>query len=292
MIFRGLPFAIVCTALPVLGGAQEAGRVTELLGQLKSRDIEARHKAMFELQTSLDPRIPDACLPVLELEGDSIRRLAARAIGSRWHQIPRERLAVFAGALQSQLKSEHDGLVNMARRGLALLNRDYRDAMVSRSRNGRWVIYERHGLPCLIDTQNETEELLGYVGGDDVYASFSPAWGNSEVAPATCWHSRKELVALDILLGRKTSEVWVWRHGPGLRKLTMDEMVKALGVRENEFHGAGGFFVQIVGWKGDQLEFTVSYMIMKGDDFIDREATFRWDSARNALRVVSNQTVN
>lgn len=292
MIFRNLLFAIVAIGPPALGCAQDAATVTKLLGQLKSADVETRHHAMFELQTSLDPRIPDACLPVLGLEGDSIRRLAARAIGSRWHQIPRERLEVFAGALRSQLSSEHDGLVNMARRGLALLNRDYRDAMVSRSRNGRWVVYERHGLPCLIGTQNETEELLGFVGGDDDYASFSPAWGNSEVAPATFWHPRKEMVALDIILGRKATEVWVWRHGPGLRKLTMVEMVKALGIPENEFHGAGGFFVQIVGWKGDQLEFTVSYMAMKGDDFVDREATFRWDSARNALRVVSNQAVN
>lgn len=289
MISHRLLFAIACLAFPVLGFAQDSVRVTKLLGERKSADIDTRQNAMFELQTSLDSRIPDACLPVLQMEGDSIRRLAARAIGSRWHQIPRERIAEFVGALQPHLKSEHDGLVNMARRGIALLKRDYKDAMVSRSRSGRWVIYERYGLPCLIDTQTETEELLGFVA--DGYAKFSPAWGNSEVASAAFWHPKKDMTALDILLGRKASEVWVWRHGPGLRKLTMEEMVKALGIREDQFHGAGGFFTQIIGWKGDQLEFTTSYVVMKGDDYIDREATLRWDSAKDSLRVISDKVM-
>jgi hypothetical protein len=62
--------------------------VTVLLKQLQSRNIETRYAAMRGLQTSLDPRIPEACLPVLQMEGDSIRRLAARAIGSRWQGIP------------------------------------------------------------------------------------------------------------------------------------------------------------------------------------------------------------
>ena len=100
--------------------AQDEAGVTALLGKLQSQNIETRHQAIRELQTSLDPRIPDACLPVLNMEGDSIRRLAARAIGSRWHQIPKDRVPVFIAALKEQLKSEHDGLKNMARRGIAL----------------------------------------------------------------------------------------------------------------------------------------------------------------------------
>ena len=50
--------------------------------QLKSPEPDVRIAALRELQTSLDPRIPDAMLPLLADEGNSIRRLAARAIGS------------------------------------------------------------------------------------------------------------------------------------------------------------------------------------------------------------------
>jgi hypothetical protein len=49
----------------------------------------------------------------------------------------------------------------MSRRGIALLKRTYDNDMFSRSKNRRWVIYERYGKPCLIDTRNHTEELLG-----------------------------------------------------------------------------------------------------------------------------------
>ena len=145
---------LLTTMLP----ARAEPNVTLLLKQLQSRNIETRYDAMRSLQTSLDPRIPEACLPVLQMEGNSIRRLAARAIGSRWHGIPKERVPAFTAALKAQLDGDHDGLRNMSRRGIALLTRDYRNAMVSRSSNKRWVIYERYGLPCLIDTSNNTEE--------------------------------------------------------------------------------------------------------------------------------------
>jgi hypothetical protein len=57
---------------------------------------------MRQIGTSNDPRLPDACLPVLKKEGNSIRRLAARAIGSQWHQIPKDRVPVFTAALNAQ----------------------------------------------------------------------------------------------------------------------------------------------------------------------------------------------
>src|SRR5262249_16199860 len=51
---------------------------------------------------------------------------------------------------------------NMADRAIGLLTRRYDSKMFSKSPNGRWVIYERYGLPCLIDTTTESEELLGW----------------------------------------------------------------------------------------------------------------------------------
>lgn len=264
--------------------AQSPTEVTQLLQQLQSQDIEQRHEAMIGLQTSLDPRIPEACLPVLSLEGDSIRRLAARAIGSRWHQIPAERIPTFVAALKPHLKSEHDGLVNMARRGIALLQHDFKSPMLSRSPSKRWVIYERRGLPCLIDTTTMTEELLGF--GSE--AKMSAAYGNEELAPTLKWHPKKDLVAIDMIRFRKLSLIWFWQHGKGLRQLSMAELCKAVGHAESDVAGAAGFFTEITGWKGDALEFTLSYSVIKGDDFIDHDAKLQWNSATDQLRVISD----
>lgn len=265
--------------------ARDTDEVTELLKQLQSPDIETRYEAMTALQTSLDPRIPDACLPVLKLEGNSIRRRAARAIGSRWYQIPKERVPIFTSALEAQLDNEHEGLVNMARRGIALLNRDYGDPMVSQSPNKRWVIYERYGLPCLIDTQTMTEELLG----DPDEAKMICAYGNTEVAPSVRWHPRKEMVAIDMLLGRRISTVWVWIHRKGLRQLTVDEMLEAIGA--TDFVGPSGFFTDNVRWNGGNLEFTADYTVEKDDDYFDHEATLRWDPATDHLSVLSDKVL-
>ena len=271
--------------------------VTVLLTQLQSDDLETRYDAMRQLGTSNDPRLPDACLSVLNKEGHSIRRLAARAIGSLWHQIPKERVPVFTAALNAQLESGHDGLKNMARRGIALLNRNYDSAMVSRSANKRWVIYERRGLPCLIDTGNETEELLGF--GTEAKcrpaylkfgteAKFMPAFLNVEVAPAAVWHPEKEMVALGISEYRRHSTIWVWEHKKGLRQFQHEDALKALGIA-NESDRLGIYFISsIVGWKPEGLEFSVSFSVKRNGEYIyydDRRILWNPDSSVFTSRV-------
>lgn len=267
--------------------AQNPEEVTRLLSQLQSENIDTRRDAMEGLQTSLDPRIPNACLPLFQMEGDSIRRLAARAIGSRWHQIPKERIPAFTLALKRQLKSEHDGLVNMARRGIALLNRDYSDAMLSRSKSKRWVVYERYGLPCLIDTHSMSEELLGFPSE----GKMSCAWGNSELSPTAKWHPKKDMVALEIIEGRKFSTLWLWVHGIGLRKITFIEQAKALGDEENDIEGAAGFFTEMIDWVGDDLDYKVNYAVKKGGDLIDYEAKLRLNSGSGKLSLISKSAL-
>jgi hypothetical protein len=267
--------------------AQDINDVTQLLKQLQSAYIQTRKSAMFELQTSLDPRIPDACLPVLKMEGDSIRRLAARAIGSRWHQIPKERVPHFTASLTTQLKSDHAGLVNMARRGIALLNRSYSDPMVSHSRNKRWVIYERYGLPCLIETRNMTEELLGYPSE----AKMACAWGNEELAPTVIWHPRKDMVAMDMIVHRKLSTIWIWAHRKGLRQLSMDEMLESLGHKQDDVVGYAGLFAQSEGWNGDSLDFSLSYTEMDGENFIEHEAKLRWNPGTDRVSALSDKVL-
>ena len=281
---RSLFFLVMATTL-LAGCGRQTSPVDASLQRLQSSDTETRYAAMREIQTSTDPRVAEACLPLLQMEGNSIRRLAARAIGSRWQQIPPERVPVFTAALKAQLSSEHDGLVNMARRGIALLNRDYRDSMVSQSKSKRWVIYERYGLPCLIDTTNNTEELLGF--GSD--ANLSAAWGNSEVAPTAVWHPEKDMVALDIIENRKLSTVWVWIHRRGLKQFSEGEIVRALGHKEEEIVGSYGFYTQIKGWSGDSLDFSLDYSVQKGEDSVEHEAGLRWDSAQDKLKVLSDK---
>src|SRR5437660_9863495 len=76
------------------------------LPQLKDKDADVRIAALRELLTSLDSRIPEAMLPLLSDEGNSIRRLAAGAIGSRWWQIPKGITGSYGNALEHKLRSE------------------------------------------------------------------------------------------------------------------------------------------------------------------------------------------
>ncbi len=156
---RSLNMRLLCFIVPLLavwfGPPQSAfsletgqtdSSVDADLAGLKSPDPQVRIDALRSLQTSLDPRIPDAMLPLLADEGESIRRLAARAVGSRWWQIPQKRNPRFLDALVALQKAEDKdsyGVKNMTERALGLLRRDYRSKMFARSKNKRWVIYER-----------------------------------------------------------------------------------------------------------------------------------------------------
>src|SRR4051812_22444161 len=166
------------------------------LPQLKDKDPDVRIAALRELLTSLDSRIPEAMLSLLSDEGNSIRRLAARAIGSRWWQISKDKSDSYVKALQGNLKPDEELEMekNMAERAIGLLTRRYDSKVFSRSPNGRWVIYERYGSPCLVDTTTETEELLGWPrkenGDIDMLVC---AFGNEPIAEdQAVWHPSKE----------------------------------------------------------------------------------------------------
>jgi len=167
------------------------------LAQLKNPEPDARIAALRELQTSLDPRIPDAMLSLLPDEGNSIRRIAARAIGSRWWQISKENVPQFVEALRRNEKSEFEDEKNMIARAVGLLTRDYKSKIFARSSNGRWVVYERRGLPCLIDTTTDSEELLGWPRDESTTSEgmLLPALGNEPLGDAVVWHPTKEAVA-------------------------------------------------------------------------------------------------
>lgn len=257
---------------------------TGWLKQLQSPDLDSQREALIQLATSLDPRIPDACLPLLKSPGTSIRRNAARAIGSRWHQIPKERTNTFVEALKVNLNSPEVGLANMSRRGIALLDRTYDNAMFSRSKNRRWVVYERFGKPCLIDTRNHTEELLG-AGAE---GKFLPAYGNGEVAPHCFWHPKQDMAAMDILIFRGVREIWVWRHGARLRLFQWKELSGLLAPAKGEVVPGFGIYMTVVRWKGEDLEFTVNYTARIDESTTDHTTLLRWDPATDKVRVLED----
>jgi hypothetical protein len=232
------------------------------LKQLKNSDPDARIAALRELHTSLDPRIPDAMLPLLSDEGNSIRRLAARAIGSRWWQISKEQVPRFVEALRRNEKSEFEDERNMVARAIDLLTRNYTSNMVVRSKNKRWVVYERRGLPCLIDTQTDTEELLGWRRDPWTKEYFwdgnQPLDESAFGGPPVTWHPTKEAVALLISPSRRASTVWIWQHRFGLCKLRRSDLIELLHPK-GRIDEPNPITADIKEWKGDELHVSVEW---------------------------------
>ena len=259
------------------------------LPQLKNQDPDARVAALRELLTSLDSRIPEAMLPLLSDEGNSIRRLAARAIGSRWWQIPKEKTESYANALQGNLKSEIDfeDETHMAERGIGLLTKKYDSKMFSRSPNGRWVIYERRGFPCLIDTTTYTEELLGW---SPVYnhESEMPPWMFGSNSPIddneALWHPQKEAVALSVGISRRATTVWIWEHQHGVEKLNRSELIKLLHPK-GKTDEPNPLTTEIKGWNGDELLVSVEW----GSEPVIGKAEVAWNVSQHKWRAISTK---
>jgi hypothetical protein len=259
------------------------------LPQLKDKDADVRIAALRELLTSLDSRIPEATRVLLSDEGNSIRRLAARAIGSRWWQIPKEKTESYVNALQSNLKAEVDfeDETHMAERGIGLLTRRYDSKMFSRSPNSRWVLYERRGFPCLIDTTTSTEELLGWSPAYN-RESEMPPWifgGNSPIGQdEALWHPTKEAVALSVSISRRATSVWIWEHKHGVQKLTRSELIKLLHPK-GKTDEPNPITAEMKEWKGDELLVSVSWGL---ED--EGSATIAWNLSSHGWRVVSRES--
>ena len=227
-------------------------------------------------------------LPLLSDEGNSIRRLAARAIGSRWWQIPKEKTESYVNALQRNLRSKVDfeDEKNMAERGIGLLTRRYDSKMFSRSQNGRWVIYERRGFPCLIDTTTYTEELVGWA---PVYNRNSemPPWlfgGNSPIGQDEAfWHPTREAVTLSVSVSRRATSVWIWEHKYGVQKLSRSELKKLLHPK-GKIEEPNPITAEFKEWKGDDLLVSVGWGL---ED--EGGAVIAWNLANHGWRVISRE---
>lgn len=261
--------------------------VDSLLERLKSGDSGVRIEALRALQTSLDPRIPNAVKPLLRDDGTSIRRLAARAIGSRYWQVPADDHRTLLDLLKVNATRKAFGEKNMALRAIGLLQRKYTGPMFARSRSRRWVVYERRMLPCLIDTKSKTEELLGWKA--EGTGALASSWGNSPLNDSVLWHPRDEMVAFSILESRKVSTIWIWSHGKGLKVISVAEFAKALGVAEDRLFFAGGFSTEIKRWKRDQLIIQIYYAATDVDPEAEPKefsAELSWTASTGELKLI------
>jgi len=285
---RGIIAAVCCSfiASTIAYAASQSGGdpIDALLAQLKTPEPDARIAALRDLQTSLDPRIPDAMLPLLSDEGNSIRRLAARAIDSRWWQISKEKVPQFVEALRHNEKSEFEDETNMVARAIGLLTRDYTSNMFARSDNKRWVAYERFGLPCLIDTQTDSEELLGWPRDERLGLElFLPAIGNDTLSESVSWHPAKEAVAFLILQSRRATTVWIWQHRFGLRELERSGLIKLLHPK-GVIDEPNPITAEVKEWKGDELHVSVGWG-RYGEE--QGGAVVAWDLSKHSWRVIS-----
>ena len=259
------------------------------LPQLKDKDPDVRVEAVRQLLTSLDARIPEAMLSLLSDEGNSIRRLAARAIGSRWWQIPRDKTDSYVKALQSNLKTEvdYEDETHMAERGIGLLTKKYDSEMFSRSPNGRWVIYERYSFPCLIDTTTYTEELIGWSRLFNRESEMLP-WlfsGNSPIGKdGALWHPDKEAVALSVSTSKRATTVWIWEHQHGVQKLTRPDLIKLLHPK-GKTDEPNPFATEIKGWNGDELLVSVEW----GTEPVIGKAQIAWNLTQHKWRALSTK---
>jgi hypothetical protein len=179
----------------------------------------------------------------------------------------------------------------MVARAIDLLTRNYTSNMVARSKNKRWVVYERRGLPCLIDTQTDTEELLGWPRElRDPWAieDFLPAVGNHRLdesaqgAPTVTWHPTKEAVACLILQSRRATTVWIWQHRFGLRKLERSGLIKLLHPK-GVIDEPNPITAEVKEWKGDELYVSVGW----GRYGEEQGAVVGWDLSKHSWRVIS-----
>jgi hypothetical protein len=137
--------------------------LADWLSDLQSPEVTTRRATIDAIQTLEDPRIPAACLPLLQDEGFSIRRQAARAIGSRFAQIPASRKEEYLKALK---KCEAEGPADVSlicQRAIGLLTQTYSYPSFSVSPNGAWVLYERRRLPVIANVQTRQHMLLAPV---------------------------------------------------------------------------------------------------------------------------------
>jgi len=260
------------------------------VADLHSPDVALRRAAIFRIQTLDDPRVPAACLPLLNDPGLSICRLAARAIGSRFYDISDADRPRYLAALQACLDSRKDepddgnysgvdDVTLMCQRAIGLLSRRYNSLPFSVSPNGKWVLYERRRRPVIASIANQQHHLLapldpdGYQPDEAYYSEDEDDTNLPETnilktvdtnLPAIQlfaphWRPDGQAVAfsLERLQRRFYRPILVWSATAPSRVVVLDDTFfqTLIGGRYHQW----GTTTDFVAWKGDQVLIRVYY---------------------------------
>lgn len=207
--------------------AQEKNREIERLG---SPDIAVRRAAVEAIQTMDVPGIPAACLRLLKDEGISIRRQAARAIGSRFAEIPEvEKKAYLAALKESAAMGPADNKL-MCERAIGLLKGDFSYPSFSVGPHKKWVLYERRKLPVITLVKQGNHELLSPVWpGENELLKLAVTNESAKDLFDPHWHSSGEAVAFTMQLQRRFFHpIFVWSASAAELKVLEPKSLKPL----------------------------------------------------------------
>jgi hypothetical protein len=181
-------------------------------------------------------------------------------------------------ALQPNLRSPHEDEREMAERAIGLISRKRTASapVFSRSPSKRWLVYERRSLPCIIDTENDTEELVGW---EQSQFMERPNFGPMD----TLWHPHGDMAAFQLGIGKRDTAVWIWRPGKQVVLLDTEAFLPLLG---GEIAPWAGTDCKSISWKGRDLLVDYTYEIPKGEDAEVWTARAQWNPETAQLRIL------
>lgn len=189
-----------------------AAETNPQIAKLSSPDIAVRRAAVEAIQTLDDPAIPAACLPLLKDEGLSIRRQGARAIGSRFSDVPKELRKTYIEALQTCAADGPADNALICQRAIGLLTGNFSFPSFSVGPRKKWVLYERRKLPVITLVKNGNHELLSPVWpGENELLKMAITNESAQELFSPHWHSSGEAVAFTMMLQRRFFHpIFVW----------------------------------------------------------------------------------
>lgn len=249
-----IPVATCLMAGPLNAGPQHATRPADLeasLGKLSSKDAETRLEGLCELENSEDPRVAERCIALLSDKGNTVKRKAARMIGSRARLIPKSQRPKYIASLKDAATKEEDTFyASYVRRALGILENDFSNSMFEKSPDGRFAVYERLGVPEVIDMKTGEFKLL--VAHGEEGEPIVDRYGSGNFEGSVFWEKSSRAFAVALASGRHSVALLVWVPSKGIiRGIEAPAVLERIvpGVHDNEsFVAAYGFAVE--GWSG------------------------------------------
>ncbi len=209
---------LILASLPRLAAAEPSPQIAKLA----SPDIAVRRAAVEAIQTLDDPAIPAACFPLLKDEGNSIRRQAARAIGSRFADVPADQRKAYLVALKECAALGPEANTLICQRAIGLLTENFSFPAFSVGPRKKWVLYERRKLPVITLVKGGNHELLSPVWpGENELLKLAVTNESAEELFSPHWHSSGTAVAFTMVLQRRFFHpIFIWSAGaPGVKVL-------------------------------------------------------------------------